>query len=29
MLVRDSQNADAGTLMFSAPAWRAFGQRQP
>jgi hypothetical protein len=27
--VRDSKNADAGTLMFSAPAWRAFVQRQP
>ncbi|MFC3895632.1 DUF397 domain-containing protein [Lentzea rhizosphaerae] len=24
VLVRDSKNADAGTLMFSAPAWRAF-----
>jgi len=23
-LVRDSKNADAGTLTFSAPAWRAF-----
>ncbi|MET9626225.1 DUF397 domain-containing protein [Lentzea sp. NPDC006480] len=29
VLVRDSKNADAGTLMFSAPAWRAFVQRQP
>jgi Domain of unknown function (DUF397) len=27
--VRDSKNAAAGTLMFSAPAWRAFVQRQP
>ncbi|MFS8103806.1 DUF397 domain-containing protein [Lentzea alba] len=27
--VRDSKNADAGTLSFSAPAWRAFVQRQP
>ncbi|MFD4643172.1 DUF397 domain-containing protein [Lentzea sp. NPDC058436] len=27
--VRDSKNADAGTLRFSAPAWRAFVQRQP
>jgi hypothetical protein len=26
--IRDSKNADAGTLMFSAPAWRAFVQRQ-
>jgi hypothetical protein len=29
VLVRDSKNADAGTLRFSAPAWRAFVQRQP
>ncbi|GGU55661.1 DUF397 domain-containing protein [Lentzea flava] len=29
VLVRDSKNADAGTLTFSAPAWRAFVQRQP
>jgi hypothetical protein len=29
VLVRDSKNADAGTLSFSAPAWRAFVQRQP
>jgi hypothetical protein len=29
VLIRDSKNADAGTLMFSAPAWRAFVQRQP
>ncbi|PWK77992.1 uncharacterized protein DUF397 [Lentzea atacamensis] len=29
VLVRDSKNADAGTLMFSAPAWLAFVQRQP
>lgn len=29
VLVRDSKNADAGVLMFSAPAWRAFVQRQP
>jgi len=27
--VRDSKNADAGALTFSAPAWRAFVQRQP
>ncbi|MET8764351.1 DUF397 domain-containing protein [Lentzea sp. NPDC004782] len=27
--VRDSKNADAGTLTFSAPAWRAFVQRRP
>ncbi|MDX8035107.1 DUF397 domain-containing protein [Lentzea sp. BCCO 10_0856] len=29
VLIRDSKNADAGTLMVSAPAWRAFVQRQP
>ncbi|GHH60108.1 DUF397 domain-containing protein [Lentzea cavernae] len=29
VLVRDSKNAGAGTLTFSAPAWRAFVQRQP
>ncbi len=29
VLVRDSKNADAGALAFSAPAWRAFVQRQP
>ncbi|WP_082114529.1 DUF397 domain-containing protein [Lentzea aerocolonigenes] len=29
VLVRDSKNAGAGTLMFSAPAWRTFVQRQP
>ncbi|GGN24231.1 hypothetical protein GCM10011609_77590 [Lentzea pudingi] len=29
VLVRDSKNAGAGTLSFSAPAWRAFVQRQP
>lgn len=29
VLIRDSKNADAGTLTFSAPAWRAFVQRQP
>ncbi|WP_112263769.1 DUF397 domain-containing protein [Lentzea terrae] len=29
VLVRDSKNADAGTLGFSAPAWRAFVQRSP
>ena len=29
VLVRDSKNADAGTLNFSAPAWRAFVQRRP
>ncbi|MFI6100144.1 DUF397 domain-containing protein [Lentzea sp. NPDC051213] len=27
VLVRDSKNAEAGTLRFSAPAWRAFVQR--